>query len=73
MKKAQEQAVKRVVIDIQQSLANFYKEHKAEYNATLVDAATIRATMQEYIDSIKKPTNKDMEEAARLGFEPFKK
>jgi len=73
IEKAKTRAKKRVKIDIQQGLHSFHKAHGADYSVKATDAKAIRAAMKAHIDSIEKPKNSDVLEAARLAFEPYKK
>ncbi len=73
MEKAKVRARKRVKIDIQQGLHNFHKANLGDYSVKATDAKVIRAAMKAHIDAIEKPKNSDVEEAARLAFEPYKK
>lgn len=63
----------RATIVVQEALAEFYKNNKDDYTVTAEDAVAIRSTMNEYLDAIKKPKNSDIRDAAKIGFEPFRK
>lgn len=58
---------------VQQALANFHKDNAADYNVGKNDANAVRTAMNDYLKTITKPRNSDVEEAARLAFEPYKK
>lgn len=73
MDKAKARAVKRVKIDIQQGLFDFHTANAADYTVKAKDAKDIRAAMKAHLDTIEKPKNDDVKEAARIAFEPYRK
>ena len=60
-------------ISVQEALSAFHQNHGTDYKVQAADAKAIRKAMEDHLKTIDKPTDSDMVEAARIGFEPFKK
>lgn len=60
-------------LTVQQVLSDFNTKHGAEYNVKPSDAKTVRKAMEDHLKTITNPTDADMMEAVKIGFEPFKK